>query len=70
MKWSDLKQMSETALNTEAEKLVEELRNLRFQSSIGPLENGLLVRNTRRRLARIQTLMSQLRTRPAGIVTS
>ena len=59
MKWNELKQMSESALKNELEKIAEEKRNLRFQAAVGPLENPLLVRKTRRTAARIKTLLQQ-----------
>ncbi len=59
MKWSELKQMSDSALKVELEKSAEDMRNLRFQSAIGPLENPQVVRQTRRKAARIQTILSE-----------
>lgn len=59
MKWSDLKQLSDSALKTELEKLAEGRRNLRFQGVVGSLENPLQLREHRRRIARIRTILRE-----------
>ena len=59
MKWTEFRQMSDTALESELYKLSEERRNLRFQKAVGPLENPLLERKNRRAAARIRTILSE-----------
>lgn len=61
MKWTEIKQMSDSALQAELDKSTEELRNLRFQSAVGPLENPMVVRLTRRKIARIETILNERR---------
>ena len=66
MKWTELRQLSDAALAGELEKLSEEMRNMRFQEAIGPPENPLLRRQTRRRIARVQTILRERRAKPAA----
>ncbi|MBI4178724.1 50S ribosomal protein L29 [bacterium] len=61
MKWREIREYSESALQTELEKSSEALRNLRFQAVVGQLENPLQLRLQRRRVARIRTLLSERR---------
>lgn len=66
MRLAEIRQLSDTALQTELEKLSENLRNMRFQEAIGPLENPLLMRNTRREISRIRTVMRETAALRAG----
>lgn len=66
MKWSDLRQMSDAALKGELDKTAEEMRNLRFQSAVGPLENPLLIRQTRRKVSRIRTILRERQAAPSA----
>ncbi len=59
MKWEDLKQLPEAQLKTEMEKLIEEMKNLRFQRVVNPLENPQLLRSSRRKIARIRTILRE-----------
>lgn len=59
MKWTDLRQQSDSALESELEKLVETLRTLRFQGAVGQLENPLDLRANRRKIARIRTILRE-----------
>lgn len=61
MKLSEMKQLSDSALKVELEKLAEDQRNLRFQRANGPLDNPQLVRKNRKAIARIQTLLNERR---------
>jgi len=47
------------ALQEKANKLAEELMRLRFKQASKQLEKGHLLRETRRALARVQTLLGQ-----------
>ena len=59
MKASDLRAKSETELREELESLKKEQFNLRFQAAAGQLENTARVRQVRRDVARIKTILSQ-----------
>ena len=58
MKGSDLRARSEDELNDEVETLAKEIFNLRFQRASGQLENTARMRQVRRDIARIQTLLN------------
>ena len=61
MKASDLKQKSVDELNGELTTLRKEQFNLRFQRASGQLENTSRVRQVRRDIARIVTVLSERR---------
>lgn len=51
--------LDKSALQEKATKLAEELMRLRFKQSSKQLEKGHLLKETRRALARVQTVLSQ-----------
>lgn len=57
MKASDLKTKTPDELKTELLALKREVFNLRFQRASGQLENTARVRDVRRDIARIQTVL-------------
>ena len=57
MKAADLKTKSEDELKTELLDLKKEALNLRFQKASGQLENTARVREVRRDIARILTVL-------------
>ena len=57
MKAEDLRQKTEDELNDQLLDLKKEQFNLRFQSASGQLENTARVREVRRDIARIKTLL-------------
>ena len=59
MKASDLRTKSQDELREELVSLKKEQFNLRFQAAAGQLENTARVRDIRRDVARIYTLLSQ-----------
>jgi large subunit ribosomal protein L29 len=59
MKVEDLRAKSTDQLKTELVALKKEAFNLRFQKASGQLENTSRVRQVRRDIARIQTLLTQ-----------
>ncbi len=61
MKVEDLRQKSEDELNQEALDLRKEAFNLRFQRASGQLENTARVRQVRRDIARIKTVLNERR---------
>ena len=65
MKASDLRTRSVDELTEEAETLGKEIFNLRFQRASGQLENTARVRQVRRDIARIKTILGERR-RPAA----
>lgn len=59
MKATDLRAKSQDELRQELETLKKEQLNLRFQAAAGQLENTARVREIRRDVARIKTILSQ-----------
>ena len=59
MKASDVRAMSADQMDDEVLKLKKEQFNLRFQRATGQLENTARVRQVRRDIARIKTIMAQ-----------
>ena len=58
MKIDDLKTKSEHELKAEPDSLKKEAFNLRFQQATGQLENTARVRQVRRSVARVKTILS------------
>ena len=58
MKIDDLKTKSEDELKAELDTLKKEAFNLRFQQATGQLENTARVRQVRRSVARVKTILS------------
>lgn len=58
MKISDIRTKTADELADELEKLKKEQFNLRFQKATGQLENTARVRQVRRDIARIQTVIT------------
>ena len=58
MKIDDLKTKSEDELKVELNTLKKEAFNLRFQQATGQLENTARVRQVRRSVARVKTILS------------
>lgn len=61
MKVEDLRQKSDDELNQQVLDLRKEAFNLRFQRASGQLENTARVRQVRRDIARIKTVLHQRR---------
>jgi large subunit ribosomal protein L29 len=59
MKGSDLRGRTVDELNDQAELLGKEIFNLRFQRASGQLENTARVRQARRDIARIRTVLGE-----------
>ncbi len=59
MKATDIRAMTADQLADELLKLKKEQFNLRFQSATGQLEKTARVREVRRDIARIKTIMAQ-----------
>jgi large subunit ribosomal protein L29 len=56
----DLKKKSATELNEELVAAKKELFNLRFQNATNQLDNTSRIKEVRRNIARIQTVISEL----------
>jgi len=59
MKPDKVREMSDDELRTKERELQEQLFRLRFQKSLGQLENALKIRETRRDIARVKTVLRQ-----------
>ena len=59
MKAEQAREMSVEELLGKEKELAESLFRLRFQKSLGQLDNALKIRETRRDLARVKTVIRQ-----------
>ena len=59
MKADKIREMSATDLKTKAKELQEQLFRLRFQKSLGQLDNALKLKETRRDIARVLTVLKE-----------
>ena len=59
MKAEKLREMSADELQGKERELHEQLFRLRFQKSLGQLDNALKIRETRRDIARVKTVLRQ-----------
>ncbi len=59
MKAADVRHKTDDELKSELEQLAKEAFNLRFQRASGQLENNARVRQVRRDIARIKTIMGE-----------
>lgn len=49
--------MTDTELNQQLNELKSELFNLRFQLATGQLQNPMMIRETKRNIARVKTIL-------------
>jgi large subunit ribosomal protein L29 len=59
MKPEQIREMSVDTLRGKEKELQEQLFKLRFQKSIGQLDNALKLRETRRDIARVKTVLKE-----------
>ena len=59
MELNKIREMSEAELNAELMKMKKDLFNLRCQHVTGQLENPILLRETRRDIARVKTIIKE-----------
>jgi large subunit ribosomal protein L29 len=59
MKPDKVREMSADELRTKERELQEQLFRLRFQKSLGQLDNAVKIRETRRDIARVKTVLRQ-----------
>jgi large subunit ribosomal protein L29 len=60
MKTSDVREMNLEEMQRKVNDLKEELFNLRFQHEIGQLENPNKMKQTRRDIARVKTIIGEI----------
>jgi large subunit ribosomal protein L29 len=70
MKAGDLRARTEDELTEQVETLGKEIFNLRFQRASGQLENTARVRQVRRDIARIKTILGERRRQAAAQATA
>lgn len=54
-----MREMTEVELNAELDNMKKELFNLRFQHVTGQLENPVKLRETKRNIARVKTVIRE-----------
>jgi len=59
MKLEKVREMNEAELNSELNKMKNEFFNLRFQHITGQLENPIKMRDIKRDIARVKTVMRE-----------
>ena len=59
MELKKMRDMTEVELNTDLSKMKKELFNLRFQHVTGQLENPIKMRDTKRDIARVKTIIRE-----------
>ena len=59
MELKKMRTMSEVELNAELVKMKKDLFNLRFQHVTGQLENPIKMRDTKRDIARVKTIIRE-----------
>ena len=59
MELKKIRDMTEIELNTELSKMKKELFNLRFQHATGQLENPVKMRELKKDIARVKTIIRE-----------
>ena len=59
MKPAKVREMGPEELKTKERELQEQMFRLRVQQSIGQLDNGIKLRQTRREIARVKTVLRE-----------
>jgi large subunit ribosomal protein L29 len=59
MKIKELKEMTADELKHREQELVDQLFKLRFQKSLGQLESPMKIKNIKKDIARIKTLLNR-----------
>ena len=63
VKPKEIRDMDEVELKTKLQSLKEELFNLRFQQSTGQIENPMRIKEVRKNIARLKTIMHERQTK-------
>jgi large subunit ribosomal protein L29 len=66
MKANDVRELSDKELQDKIRELKDELFNLRFQMATGQLENSMRLKEVRKSIARIKTVMRERELAAAG----
>ena len=61
LKAEKIRDMTEDEIHTKIREITEEIFNLRFRNSMRQLQNPLSIREKRRDIARLQTLLTERR---------
>ncbi|MGM0689255.1 MAG: 50S ribosomal protein L29 [Bacillota bacterium] len=59
MKVAEVRELNEQELEEKVKELKEELFNLRFQEATGQLENVMRIKEVRRSIARVKTVLRE-----------
>ena len=59
MKTKELHELTVNELNAKLKELSEELFNLRFRNAIGQLENSAALKNCKKEIARVKTILRE-----------
>ena len=59
MKAKELHELTVNELNAKLKELSEELFNLRFRNAIGQLENSAALKNCKKEIARVKTILRE-----------
>jgi large subunit ribosomal protein L29 len=62
MKARELKELTDDELRQKEKELTDQLFKIRFQHTLGQVENAMKLRNIRRDLARIKTILKEKET--------
>jgi large subunit ribosomal protein L29 len=66
MKASKLHEMSNDELTTQLKDLKQELFNLRFQNATGQLGNVMVIKQTKKDIARVKTILREREVKSAA----
>jgi len=66
MKASEIRELSDRELQEKIRELKDELFNLRFQMATGQLENTMRLKEVRKSIARVKTVMRERELAAAG----
>ena len=59
MKMKEITEMTTSQLNLKVESLKEELFNLRFRLATGQLDNPMVIKEVKRNIARVKTVIRE-----------
>ena len=59
MKIRELRELSEEELSSKEDELRDQLFKLRFQHSLGQLDNAVKLRNIKKDIARVKTILKE-----------
>lgn len=68
MKASEVRELSDKELQEKIRELKDELFNLRFQMATGQLENTMRLKEVRKSIARVKTVMRERELAAAGTI--